>query len=88
VILEAASTGLPIVLRDIPAFDGWLSDGKDCLKGRNARDFARAIESIWKDDALRTTLRAGSEILAQAHDIINTAKRLYEVYSALMEGVR
>jgi 1,2-diacylglycerol-3-alpha-glucose alpha-1,2-glucosyltransferase len=88
VILEAASVGLPIVLRDIPAFEGWLSDGKDCIKGRNAEDFAKAIESIWKDDALRSTLRTGSEKLAQAHDIVNTAKKLYEVYSALMEGVR
>jgi len=88
VILEAASMGLPILVRDIPAFDGWLSDGKDCIKGRNAEDFVKAIESIWRDDALSSTLRAGSERLAQTHDIVNTAKKLFEVYTALMEGVR
>ncbi len=88
VILEAASMGLPILLRDIPAFDGWLTDGKDCIKGRDAEDFAKAIESLWRDDTLRSTLQTGSENLAQSHDIINTAKKLFDIYSSLMEGVR
>ena len=88
VILEAASMGLPIIVRDIPAFDGWLTDGKDCIKRSNPVDFAKAVESIWTDDGLRSALCSGSDGLAQTHDIINTAKKLFDVYSSLMEGAR
>lgn len=88
VVIEAASNNLPIVLRDIPAFDGWMTDGKDCLKSGDADGFARAIESIWTDDAIRSNLRTGSEKLAENHNIINTAGRLFEIYSALLQGVR
>jgi len=88
VVLEAAAYGLPVILRNIPAFDDWLNDKVDCMKGENAKDFARAVESIRSDDNVRATLRSGSEKLAEHHDIVNTARKLYEIYSALLEGAR
>jgi len=84
VVLEAASCGLPVILRDIPAFDGWLSEGKDCLKCKTVEDFARAVDLVWRDDTMRNMLRAGSEKLAELHDINNTARKLYEVYREMM----
>lgn len=35
VILEAAAIGLPILVRDIPVYEGWLRDGENCLKAKN-----------------------------------------------------
>lgn len=88
VVLEAASSGLPIVLRDIPAFEEWLTDHKDCLKGESAKDFAQAIVSLWTNSALRSEICAGSEQLAQEHNIIETARKLFGIYSDLIEGAR
>lgn len=34
VVLESLSTKLPILLRDIPVYNGWLEDGKNCLKAK------------------------------------------------------
>jgi 1,2-diacylglycerol-3-alpha-glucose alpha-1,2-glucosyltransferase len=88
VVLEAAACGLPIILRNIPAFDDWLTDKTDCLKCNNRKDFVHAVETIWQDSTVNTTLRAGSEKLAVNHDIVNTARKLYDVYSSVLAGAR
>ena len=43
VVLEALSSRLPLVVRDIPVYDGWLSDGENCLKGRDNNEFYKKI---------------------------------------------
>lgn len=88
VVLEAAGYGLPIILRDIPAFDDWLFDKSDCLKCTKVQDFVRAVETVSGDENMRATLRSGSEKLAEHHDILNTARKLYTIYSELMSGAR
>ncbi len=46
VVLEALSSRLPLVVRDIPVYDGWLSDGENCLKGRDNNEFYKKIVSV------------------------------------------
>ena len=46
VVLEALSSRLPLVVRDIPVYDGWLSDGENCLKGRDNNEKKKKIVSV------------------------------------------
>jgi 1,2-diacylglycerol-3-alpha-glucose alpha-1,2-glucosyltransferase len=85
VVLEAASMGLPIILRDIPAFEDWLTTGKNCLKCSTTEDFVRAVELITQDETMRSILINGASRLAEEHDIRNTGRRLFEIYRRLLE---
>ena len=88
VVLEAAACGLPMILRNIPAFDDWLMDKKDCLKCNSVADFVHAVETVRSDADANSILRSGSEKLAEHHDIVNTARKLFQVYSDLLAGAR
>jgi 1,2-diacylglycerol-3-alpha-glucose alpha-1,2-glucosyltransferase len=56
-ILEAMSCGLPIILRDLPSYEGRLINGENCLKARDNNEF---IEKIYY---LIITLRKVKELL-------------------------
>ena len=83
VVLEAASMDLPIILRDIPAFDDWLITGKNCLKCGSIEDFVKAVELVSRDEKMKSILVNGSIKLAEEHDIRNTGRRLFETYCRL-----
>ena len=42
-ILEAMSCGLPVIIRDLPAYEGRFFDGENCLKARNNKEFIEKI---------------------------------------------
>ncbi len=46
VVLEALSAKLPVVVRDIPVYKGWLTDGENCFKGNNVEEFCQKIREI------------------------------------------
>ncbi len=46
VILEAAAVGLPLVVRRLPVYQGWLHEGRNCLMGDNIDQFVSAISSL------------------------------------------
>ena len=49
VVLEALSSKLPVVVRDIPVYENWLEDGKNCFKARNNEEFYEKIVNIAED---------------------------------------
>jgi len=46
VILEAAAVGMPLVVRRLPVYDGWLKETENCLMGETPAQFAEAISSL------------------------------------------
>jgi 1,2-diacylglycerol-3-alpha-glucose alpha-1,2-glucosyltransferase len=51
VILEAAAVGLPLVVRRLPVYHGWLEDGVNCLMGESPQEFAAAISTFVSNQA-------------------------------------
>jgi 1,2-diacylglycerol-3-alpha-glucose alpha-1,2-glucosyltransferase len=86
VMLEAASCGCPLLIRDIPVYEDWVVDGKHCLKATNDDDFARKLEMLLDDAPLRSRMIEGAGELADDHDIRKTSKMLKELYEELAEG--
>jgi len=84
VILEAASIGLPIIVRDIPTYQGWLHDNENCLKAKNNKEFIIYLERLINDENLRRRLIEGSKILAQKESIEYLNKQLLLTYQKLL----
>ncbi len=86
VMLEAASCGCPLLIRDIPVYEEWVRDGQHCLKAKDDEDFSRKLASIIDDAGLRRRLIDGAGQLASEHDIGKTALMLKELYESLLAG--
>lgn len=86
VMLEAASCGCPLLIRDIPVYEEWVRDGEHCLKARTDEDFVEKLKMLLDDDSLRTRYVKGARLLASEHDIKKTAIMLKELYESLGSG--
>ncbi|MBU0684613.1 MAG: glycosyltransferase family 4 protein [Thermoplasmatota archaeon] len=86
VMLEAASCGCPLLIRDIPVYEEWVRDGQHCLKAKDDEDFSKKLGAIIDDAGLRRRLVDGAGQLASEHDIRKTALMLKELYESLSAG--
>lgn len=86
VMLEAASCGCPLLVRDIPVYEGWVVDGRHCLKARSDQEFADRLSDLLGDDSLRARMAEGARSLAEDHDIRKAAEMLKGLYEELAEG--
>lgn len=86
VMLEAASCGCPLLIRDIPVYEGWVRDGEHCLKAKTDAEFVQRLESMVDDEGLRERMVHGAAALAHDHDISKTAAMLKELYEDLVNG--
>ncbi|MDD3230838.1 MAG: glycosyltransferase family 4 protein [Oscillospiraceae bacterium] len=78
VVLEALACGIPVLVRDIPVYKGWLRDGENVYKGRDAESFYRHTAAILAGTATDLTL-AGRQT-AQARSIQKTGEKLLQIY--------
>jgi len=86
VMLEAASCGCPLLIRDIPVFEEWVQQDVHCLKAKNEDEFADMLARILDDETLRRRLVQGASVLADKNDIRKTALMLKELYELLARG--
>lgn len=64
VILEALASRQQILLRDIPVYEGWLTNQKDCYMGKNNEEFTLLLEQLVQKK-IPLTVDAGFEIVRQ-----------------------
>ena len=86
VMLEAASCGCPLLIRDIPVYEEWVKDGFHCMKARTDAEFIEKLRLLLDDVSLRTRMSAGARALAEEHDIRKTAAMLKSLYEELASG--
>lgn len=85
VILEAAACGLPIIVRDIPTYRGWLRDGENCLKCKSKNEFKSKLEMLIENGELRRELSRKSLKLAKEHSLKRVGEKLESIYEKLLE---
>lgn len=83
-ILEAAAVGLPIIVRDIPAYKGWLTHGINCFKARNNKEFKKYLSLLIKDEELRTKLGGNARKMAELEGISFQSKKILGIYKNLI----
>lgn len=86
-VLEAGSMGLPILVRDIPVYYGWLIDGENCLKARNNEEFKEKLSNLLQESYLRKKL--GNELhklVVNEHSFENVGIKLNNLYEKLLRN--
>lgn len=82
-MLEAAASGLPIVVRDIPQYDS--AFGNNILRGTDAT-FAEIIQKLQSNKSYYEAAVKGSMLIAQRFDTPQAAQELLTIYTTLSEG--
>ena len=88
VVLEALSCEIPVVVRDIPVYEGWLTDGGQVRKATDSDSYEQAIRGILSEEPreeVRRRTRAG-RILAEKHSMKATGEKLYQSEQKLFGG--
>ncbi|MGD0976909.1 MAG: glycosyltransferase family 4 protein [Minisyncoccia bacterium] len=80
VILEAAAVGLPILVRDIPVYRGWLEHEKNCLKANNDGDFQNELARLIAGKEFRQQLVNGEKDLVYQNDIDRLGEKMMILY--------
>lgn len=84
VLLEAASLGKPLVVRDLDVYRDWLVHNENCLKGKTVDDFERQLRALADDPDLYARLSQAARALADEHRLENTGAHLRELYGRLL----
>ena len=77
-MLEALSSSVPVVVRDIPVYEGWLVDRKNVFKAQTLEDFQQIIAQLGEETLVDLT-EAGRQV-AQERSIPAIADRMIEIY--------
>ena len=86
VLLEAGAYGLPLIVRDIPTYEGWLIHGENCLKCSTERDFEEAVRIILEDEDLRRKLGRNSRKLAERNSLKIIGRELKKIYEEVLNS--
>jgi len=86
VILEAAACKKPVVVRDIPVYQDWLFNKKNCLKSKNTNDFIKNIRLIIENKKNTQKLVKNGRELAVKNDLRKMTKILIKYYENLLNS--
>jgi glycosyltransferase involved in cell wall biosynthesis len=84
-ILESATLGLPLVVRDIPEYQGFLTHGVNSLKAQNVDEFAHHLQRVAEDHQLRERLSQEARALTDVHNLSHVGQRLKSLYTSLIQ---
>ena len=83
-IIEACACKTTAIVRDIPIFEEWLTDGKNVYKAKNVDEFEEKIRKIINKELPKIGNNAYD--IAKERDIKEVGKQLKKVYESLMEN--
>lgn len=83
VILEALASKIPLLIRDIPVYEDWLTNNVDCYKANNNEEFVKRINEILNKDN-SNIIKKGYEI-AKKRDIKIIGQQLIKAYKKVIE---
>lgn len=81
VVLEALGCGVPVLVRDIPVYEGWLTHGETVYKARSEADWPALAAGIL--DGTLPDLTAAGRRVAEARSLTRLGRQLCEVYRRL-----
>ncbi len=83
VVLEALACGIPVVLRDIPVYQGWLSHGRNVYKCGSPDDFQKTVTGVLSGDL--PSLAEEGRRMAMQRSMHETGRALRAVYQNVMK---
>ena len=83
-VLEAAAVGLPILVRDLPAYRGWLKHGGNCLIAKDDSELEKYLRELVGNPALRSKLGNGAKALAEKESLLVLANKLKNILNSII----
>ncbi|GMA43935.1 hypothetical protein GCM10025853_13920 [Tetragenococcus halophilus subsp. halophilus DSM 20339] len=77
VVLEALASLQNVLVRDIPVYDGWLKDRKNCYMGNNNTEFSQLLEGIVEKSCLIFLKMVGKQ---HKQKVSRTSEKNYKIY--------
>lgn len=81
VVLEALASKIPVLLRNIPVYKGWLTQGRDVHMARSHDEFAEKAKKILSGEV--QDLRENGYKVAQSRSFESIGKRLVDIYQSI-----
>lgn len=78
VVLEALACEIPVIVRDIPVYDGWLTHGKQVWKASNIREFQMYLRKIFQ--AGPSEMQKEGRRTAEERDLEAVGRRMTQIY--------
>jgi glycosyltransferase involved in cell wall biosynthesis len=79
-VLEAMASHLPVIVRDIPVFNDWLTDKVNCLKGNTIDDFINSLNYVFNNDTKELTDNAYKVVEERTLDHVgDQIKEIYDM---------
>lgn len=78
VVLEALACGAPVILRDIPVYEGWTENGVNVYKAKTNGEIRKLLEGVISKDL--PDLTAAGRDLAKSRGFDAVGRRLVEIY--------
>ncbi|WP_158854438.1 glycosyltransferase family 4 protein [Halorhabdus sp. CUG00001] len=85
-VLEAMAARKAVVLRDIPVFREYFTDGEDCLMASTDAEFREAVERLAENPDLRERLGENARETAEQHSLDRVGQQLVDIYRGLLDG--
>ena len=86
--LEAASVGLPIMLRELPAYRDYFTDRRECLMAHNEQECRDKLEELINNKEERDALAArAKERIIGEQSLEACGQKMRGIYERLLQGV-
>ena len=82
-VLEALASKLPVIVRDIGVFKGWLEDKVNVLKGNTIEDFKANLEYVFNNDMTEITENAYKVV--EERNLLDIGNKIKAVYESVYE---
>ena len=83
VVLEALSCEIPTIVRDIPVYEGWLSDNENVYKFKEKKQLDELLLNVLSQD--NSEVIKSGRLTAESRDFTNIGKELASIYSRLLQ---
>ena len=82
-VLEALASKLPVIVRDIGVFKGWLNDKVNVLKGNTIDDFKANLEYVFNNDM--TEIVENAYKVVEERNLTDIGNKIKAVYESVYE---
>lgn len=83
VVLEALASKIPVLVRNIPVYDGWLVKNENCYMCENNQQFKESIQLILNQS--NTAIIENGYLVAQNKSLKNIGNELKKVYEKVLK---
>lgn len=85
VLLEASACEKPSLIRNLPTYENWLTNGKNCLIAKEEEEFSVQLKKLLVDESLREKISKNAYEMSKEHSLKKVGEKLKEIYEDLLK---